>query len=313
MESSHIKQFAAIGEAMIELSHQDVSSLKLAFAGDTLNTTVYLTRLAQGLLNTYYVTALGVDPYSDQMIQTWEQEGINTSLIERFSDKLPGLYLIRTDHQGERTFYFYRAQSAARELFRRQLTEQRLNHLTGMHYLYLSGIALAILDSDARERLWSTLEIAKQRGATIIFDTNYRPILWPDVETARSVIEKTLPLVDIALPTFSDEQMLFCDETPPLCAQRLRAYGIKEIVIKCGGQACFVHTSEQEDWIPAQHVETIVDTTGAGDSFNAGYLAARLLHGKTVKASTEFGHRLAAIVITHPGAIIGRTQMSHLF
>ncbi len=308
-----MKQITVIGEAMLELSHQSDTSLALSFAGDTLNFALYLRRLLPNkAFNVHYVTALGDDVYSDSMLKTWQQEGLNTDLIYRVKNKLPGLYLIRTDEVGERTFYFYRQNSAARELFKANSTIDLVSCLLTMDYLYLSGITLAILDDEGRERLWQLLEKAKQKGAKIVFDTNYRTSLWPDVESAKTIIKRTLNYVDIALPTFEDDRALFGDVSPEVCAQRLLKSGVTEVVVKCGSAPAVVATIGQEkERVPACSIEKIVDTTGAGDSFNAAYLAARLLGFEPIKAA-RWGHQLAAIVVTYRGAIIPLAVMPHL-
>ena len=307
-----MKQIAVIGEAMLELSHQSDTSLTLSFAGDTINFATYLRRLLPiESFDIHYVSALGCDSYSDAMLKNWQQEGINTDLICRLRNKLPGLYLIRTDETGERTFYFYRQNSAARELFKADSSIDLAQRLLAMDHIYLSGITLAILDSDSRERLWKLLEKAKPKGAKIVFDTNYRASLWSDVESARTIIQRTLNYVDIALPTFEDDRALFGDVTPEACAQRLLKNGITEVVVKCGSEPAIVATiGEEIKRIPACSVEKVVDTTSAGDSFNAAYLAARLLGIEPIKAA-QWGHQLAAIVVTYRGAIIPVTVMPH--
>lgn len=307
-----MKQIAVIGEAMLELSHQSDKALALSFAGDTLNFAIYLRRLlSRESFDIHYVTALGCDPYSDSMLKNWQHEGINTDLVYRLENKLPGLYLIRTDEVGERTFYFYRQNSAARELFKTDATNNLEEHLLAMDYLYLSGISLAILDAKSRERLWKLLEKAKKKGIKLIFDTNYRASLWPDAASAKAAIGKTLKYIDIAFPTFVDEQSLFGDPTPKACAKRLLENGITEVVVKCGIEPALVVTISGQENIPACVIENVVDTTGAGDSFNAAYLAARLRDIDPLKAA-QWGHRLAASVITYPGAIIPLKKMPHL-
>lgn len=306
-----MKQIAVMGEAMLELSHQNDAALTLSFAGDTINFATYLRRLLPiESFDIHYVTALGCDSYSDAMLKNWQQEGINTDLICRLRNKLPGLYLIRTDEAGERTFYFYRQNSAARELFKTDATLDLSQRLLTMDYLYLSGITLAILDGNSRERLWKLLEKVKQKGAKIIFDTNYRASLWPALVTARTVIKQTLNYVDIALPTFEDERTLFGDVSPEACAQRLFKKGITEVIVKCGSEPALVATIDQKERIPACSIEKVVDTTGAGDSFNAAYLAARLLGINPIKAA-QWGHQLAARVVAYRGAIITLAAMPH--
>ncbi|WP_342220022.1 sugar kinase [Rickettsiella endosymbiont of Miltochrista miniata] len=310
---SKIKQIGVIGEAMLELSHQTPTSLSLSFAGDTLNFAIYLRRLLQNqAFDIHYVTALGQDAYSDQMLLNWQTEGIKTDLVHRLENKLPGLYLIRTDDKGERTFYFYRSDSAARELFKGDNRIDLSQQLTEMDYLYFSGISLAILDVASREYFADILKKAKQAGAQIIFDTNYRASLWPNADSAREVIQAFLKYVDIALPTFIDDQLVFGDATPEATAQRLLENGVTEIVVKCGAEPALVATLNHQQRVPSCLVDKVIDTTAAGDSFNSAYLAARLLGFDPVKACL-CGHELAAKVITQSGAIIPRTIMPNLF
>ncbi len=306
-------QFAAIGEAMVELYHQQEKTLRMSFAGDSLNTAVYLARLfpfTQTKIN--YITLLGTDPYSDMMLAEWQREGIHTEFIEQLPSKLPGLYLIRTDEKGERTFYFYRSQSAARELFHPAHATKMEAVLPRMNYLYLSNITLAILEPEKYQRLLVLLKKAKTNGATLIFDTNYRPSLWPSIETARQLTEEIMQWVDTALVTFDDEQKLFGDSTPEQCVKRLHQFGAKEVVVKCGAEPCVVSVAGEQHWIPARRVEKVVDTTSAGDAFNAGYLAARWQNHSPM-AAARYGHALASCVIQYPGAIIPADKMPVLF
>jgi 2-dehydro-3-deoxygluconokinase len=308
-----MKKFAAIGEAMLELSHQTERTLSLSFAGDTLNMSLYLARLlppAQAQI--YYATALGDDPYSDLMLAEWQRENINTQLVARLPHKLPGLYLIHNEQSGERRFYFYRSQSAARELFHNTQADVLCGTLSTMDYLYFSAITLAILDETSRDRLLVTLQAAKMQDAIIIFDSNYRPALWPDLKTTQETIKKFAPYIDIILPTFADEQAIFNDQTPQACAKRYHQWGIKEVVIKQDSKPSLISTLEKQTFVSAEKVERIVDTTAAGDSFNAAYIAARLLHIPPETAA-QHGHRLASVVIQHKGAIILKEFMPQLF
>lgn len=307
-----MKQIAVIGEAMLELSHQSDTTLALSFAGDTLNFAIYLRRLLPTeSFDIHYVTALGCDSYSDSMLKNWQEEGLNTDLVCRLKNKLPGLYLIRTDEEGERTFYFYRQNSAARELFKSCAMFDLAENLLTMDYLYLSGITLAILDDTGREYLWGLLEKATQKGIKIIFDTNYRASLWDDAKSARAAIEKTLKWVGVALPTFVDEHSLFGDMTPEASVQRLLKNRMTEVVVKCGAEPVLIATMGMQKRVPARLIEKVVDTTGAGDSFNAAYLAARLLDIEPIKAA-QWGHQLASTVIAYPGAIIPQEAMPDL-
>jgi 2-dehydro-3-deoxygluconokinase len=306
-------KFAAIGECMIELFHQDANHLAMSFAGDTYNVTLYLARYAPLVpLQVNYLTALGDDPYSSMMLAVWQQEGIHVEHVQRIAGMLPGLYFIRTDKDGERHFYFYRAQSAAKRLFYAAHIENILAELVHYQYLYFSGITLAILDDTSRARLFTLLGDARRNGATIVFDTNYRPALWDGPETARAVMRQALSLVDMALVTLDDEQKLFGEPTPEACIARLQSWGVKEVALKLGAAGCVVATAHGLQTVPGMWVEKVVDTTAAGDSFNAAYLAARI-KGFAPEKAAEFGNRLAATVIGYAGAIIPKEKIPKLF
>ncbi len=305
-------RIACVGECMIELNQRDPATLALAFGGDTLNTALYLARInPPGRLAVDYVTALGYDPYSDEMLAMWRAEGIGTAQVARLPGKLPGLYLIRLDRRGERRFFYYRSAAAARELFRDAATAPLLAALPGYDLVYFSAITLSILSDAARDRFFAALGAAREAGHRVAFDGNYRPAGWPDAATARRVVERFLTRVDIALPTFEDEQRLFGDADPAATVARCAAYGVAEVAVKLGAEGCLTDCAGKRRHVAVPERIVPVDTTAAGDAFNAGYLTLRLA-GRAVEAAALAGHRLAAAVIRHPGAIIPRAAMPHL-
>jgi len=108
-----MSKVACIGECMIELKQAEGGLCSRGFGGDTLNTAVYLARLGAGV---DYITALGDDVLSDEMIAGWAAEGVGTQRVLRLPGKLPGLYMIQTDAKGERRFFHWRDSAAARSL-----------------------------------------------------------------------------------------------------------------------------------------------------------------------------------------------------
>ncbi|MBP0944870.1 sugar kinase [Pseudomonas alliivorans] len=302
-----LPRVALIGECMIELQQHADGSLHQSFGGDTLNTAVYLARLL-GSGQVDYVTALGDDSFSDAMCKVWSEEGIGLGKVQRLPGRLPGLYCIQTDGSGERRFLYWRNEAAVRDCFMTPAAEPILAALTSYDVLYFSGITLAVLGAEGRSRLLAMLAKARSRGAKVAFDNNYRPRLWASVEHAREAYLACLPYVDLALLTEDDEQALYgyTDTEQLLTAYRQR--GIDEIVIKRGAQSCIVETDGKRFEIPTQKVERVVDTTAAGDSFSAAYLAARL-KGEHPQQAAEAGHRLAGIVIQHPGALVPKSVM----
>ncbi|MEM7044516.1 MAG: sugar kinase [Pseudomonadota bacterium] len=300
---------ACIGECMVELAHRGPLSLQMAFGGDTSNTAVYLARLTEGLgISIDYVTALGDDSYSDAMLAFWRDEGVGIDLVTRLPGRRPGLYTIRTDGQGERSFTYWRGEAAARELLRDGPDVKLASRLADFDLVYLSGITLSILDREQRTALLDILDGVRQAGGKVAFDGNFRPAGWPGDDAARHWFREALQRSDIALPTFDDEQALFGDADAAAVAARLHTWGVAEVVVKTGVAGCLLSTEDGASIIPTTPVDPVIDSTAAGDSFNAGYLAGRLLAMPPAEAA-DVGHRLAAAVIQHRGAVIPKGAM----
>lgn len=305
------KKIAVIGECMIELS-QKGADVSRGFGGDTLNTSVYIARQVDAdKLAVHYITALGNDNFSQQMLDAWQQENVQTTLTQRLEHRLPGLYYIETDASGERTFYYWRNEAAARFWLESEQSEEICAELAQFNYLYLSGISLAILDSASRSKLFALLEKTRANGGKVIFDNNYRPRLWASKEETQQVYQQILTHTDIAFLTLDDEDALWGEKPIEEVIQRTQAAGVNEIIIKRGADACLVAIKgEAVIEVPAVKLpkEKVIDTTAAGDSFSAGYLAVRL-SGGTPTAAAERGHLTASTVIQYRGAIIPKDAM----
>nr|WIE89005.1 sugar kinase [Mesorhizobium sp. WSM4875] len=288
---------ASIGECMLELSGQAGPHWRMGFAGDTFNTLWALHALSPGRLATY-VSAFGDDPFSRDQIAFLAQNGIGIGSSPVIAGARPGLYAI-TLTGAERAFTYWRSDAAARQLASDAVALAK--SLENQALVYFSGITLAILDDAARKTLLSAVATARAAGSLVAFDPNYRPRLWPSRETAQAAILEALAVADIALPTFPDEQMLFGDEAPETTARRLGGV-VGEVVVKNGEQPALIAVDGASETIEAVHVASPVDTTGAGDSFNGGYLAARLAGHAPVDAVRR-AHRVAAAVVQVRGAL----------
>jgi 2-dehydro-3-deoxygluconokinase len=287
---------------MVELSELPDGRLTRAYGGDTLNTAVYLARLG---VTVDYVTALGDDPFSQEMLEAWRQEGVGTAQVQKLPGRVPGLYLIRRDARGERSFFYWRGEAPARELFALPSTPALMETLAGYDLLYLSGISLSLYGETGRARLLETLQRARARGGLVAFDTNFRPRGWPDRAVARVAYQRTFAEADIVLASTEDLELLFGAANPPELLERAQA---SELVVKLPELACRVLAPGVDVTVAAGPVSGVVDTTAAGDSFAAAYLAARLA-GEAPAAAARAGHRLAGTVVRHPGAIIPRAAM----
>jgi 2-dehydro-3-deoxygluconokinase len=294
---------ACIGECMIELKQAGAGLYSRGFGGDTLNTAVYLARLGVAV---DYVTALGDDPLSDEMIAGWQAEGVGTAKVARLPGKLPGLYLIMTDASGERRFFHWRESAAARELLDLPETESLLHSLSGYDLVYLSAITLSIFTESGRGRLLAALREARARGTRIAFDTNFRARGWPDPGIARRVFREAFETADIALASTEDLLPLHPGESAEGLLGKIPT---GEAVLKLAEPVSIVRVEGASQRVEAAPViARVVDTTAAGDSFAAAYLAARLAGAAPMEAA-HAGHRLAGVVVCHPGAIIPRSAM----
>lgn len=302
MTSPALRKIACIGEVMLELVEDENGDPVLGVAGDSYNTAVYLARsLKDADVSTAYVTALGTDPYSDKIMSAMRDHGLNTEFVERRATHLPGIYAVHTNDVGERSFSYWRSQSAARTLFEPPC-DVTLDSLKSFDLVYLSGISVAILPAETRQALLTWIDGYRAQGGKLAYDSNYRPRLWDDRETAQSVTQAMWSRTDIALPSVDDEMELYGDASEKDVIARLKAFGVTMGALKRGAAGPLDLAGEVE-MRAAPSVVNVVDTTAAGDSFNAGFLAA-LARGQGAAAALDAGHTLASVVIQHRGAII---------
>ena len=293
-----------VGEVLIELARGGDGTFAPSCGSDAFNTAIYLARAG---LDVGFATAVGDDSYSDSVLALAAAEGISSDLILRVPGRLPALSLADRNPAGARTMSYWRDGAPAGELFELPEWMRVADGLTKARFIYFTGITLSLYSANGLGRFFAVLEVARQQGTKVAFDGNFRPAGWRgDLARTRTVFMEALKRVDIALPAFDDEAVLWGDPSPESTVARLQAFGIGEIVVKNGPNSALVATGASQEFVPVPEVLVPVDTTAAGDGFNAGYLAARLSGSDPVQA-VGAAHHLAGSVIRHPGALLPRT------
>ena len=293
----------SVGECMVEMAPAgSPGQYQMAFAGDTLNTAWYLARLCPDW-QVDYLTSVGDDALSEDMVAFLQQSGIGTAHITRLPNRTVGLYMISLV-AGERSFAYWRGQSAARALAQDGATLDAA--FAGADLVYLSGITLAVLDGDGRDILMACLAKARKSGVRVAFDPNLRPRLWANDAEMCEVVTQAGTHSDIVLPSYEDEAAFFGDTSPEATRDRWLAGGADTVIVKNGGDAiCFAQRGATGVVMP-EPVMQVVDTTAAGDSFNAGLLAG-LAAGKAADDMITKGCQVAGQVIRGRGALVDIT------
>ena len=293
----------AIGEVMAEIRQEPAVGFRVGFAGDTFNTAVYCARESGPSARVGYCTRVGADPLSRAFLDAAREEGIDVAQVGVDGQRSIGIYAVSTDETGERSFHYWRSESAARRLF---ASGESPETLPAASIVYLSGITLAILQPSARARLIAHLRGLRAGGAChVAFDSNYRPRLWEDAAEARGCVGEMWEVADIALPSADDEIALFGDADEEAVIARFAARDWRGCAVKRGAAgpvSPLLPRDAHPDFAPSPRV---VDTTAAGDSFNGGYLAA-LLRGEDEGRCLLAGHEIASRVVGAPGALIAR-------
>lgn len=303
-----MKGIASIGECMLELTGSG-ADWRMGHSGDTFNVIWTMRALLPADRPADYVSAFGDDAFSAQQLAFFAENGVGTAASPRIPGARPGLYAISLDG-AERSFTYWRADAAARRLA--DNGELLAKSLENRALVYFSGITVAILDDAPRKTLLDAIAAARRAGSLVAFDPNYRPRLWASQDAARAAIDSALAVADIVLPTFPDEQALYGDAEPAATAKRIEKAGPNEIVVKDGAEPALVMAGTGSTMVAATHVANPVDTTGAGDSFNGGYLAARLAGHDPVEAARR-GHRVAAAAVQVRGALAPAAVLREAF
>lgn len=285
----------ALGEPMVEFNQTGEGAGRLylqGFGGDTSNFAIAAAR--QGA-RVGYISALGDDPYGAMLRGLWMAEGVDHADVHTDPEAFTAIYFVTHDAQGHH-FHFFRKGSAASRMTPAHLPRERIAQARVLH---LSGISLAISDS-ACETGFAAMEVAREAGVAVSFDTNLRLKLWPLVR-AREVMTEALRRCDIALPSLDDVRALTgMDDADALVDHCLRL-GARVVALKLGEEGALVASAQERHRI-APHPCQPVDATGAGDTFGGAFVA-RWVAGDTLLQAGRYAAVAAALSTQGYGAV----------
>jgi len=290
----------ALGEPLVEFTAEERGSLgtmrtfRRGWGGDTSNAAVAAARLGSSV---GYVTRLGSDEFGRSFLALWQGEGIDTSRVVIDSEAFTGVYFVAFEDDGVHDFTYYRQGSAASRLRPADLDP---DYLGGARVLHVSGITQAISES-CRQATQAAIATAKERNVSVSYDANVRPKLAPLPEL-RETFESTVELADIVFVSDEDLRYLYGDAPVDRSVEEMLTHGPRMVVVKTGDRGCRVMESDGgRESVPAFPVRP-VDTTGAGDSFDAGFLV-RWLDGSRPRQAAEFANAVAALTSSGLGAV----------
>jgi len=307
-------EVVGMGEALIDfvatepVSYVEVSAFKKCFGGAPMNTLVGVARLGS---SSGAVTAVGEDPFGEFLIQELKKNEVDTSHVKVERGRRTTIaFVANKPATGERSFVFYRRPWVAGTADSALTIENAdLDYISKASILHVSGFSLS--QNPSRRAVLSAVEHARRVGVKVSFDPTLRVDVWNSERTVRRLYNQMLRLSDIA--TFSQEEaaFIFGTDSPDKAAETALKYGVGAVGMKLGADGALVETREgRKVHVPAFDVR-VVDTTGAGDGWNAGLLVG-LLKGWDLKTCVIVANAVGALVVTRHGAIAALPYMTDL-
>ena len=284
-----------LGEPLIEFNRPregDGRTWLQGFGGDSQNVAIAAAR--QGA-SSGYLTSLGQDWMGDAFLELWKAEGVDASQVSRHPTAPTGVSFVTHSEAGHK-FDYLRKNSAASLMRPESLP---VGYIAGARFLHLSAIGQAISES-ARNTSDAAIVAARAAGVKISYDTNLRLRLW-DLDTARRIIDATIARCDIALPSLDDSQQLTSLREPEAIVDFYLGLGAPLVALKMAGEGCLIATADERIRL-ACHPVTLVDATGAGDTFDGAFLA-RLLAGDDLESAGRYANVAAALSTEGYGAV----------
>jgi fructokinase len=248
----------------------------------------------------WFWTRVGRDPFGDALVATLEAHGVPDRFVERDPEAKTTLAFVEHADDGERAFTFYRDDTADTRLEPGAVPD---DVLASVGWVSVGGVTLAA--DPARTATFDLVERARERGATVVFDPNARPELWDD-EFA-SVVERAFARADVVKATPADLAAAGLVGDAKALAAAVHDAGPHTVLLTRGEAGAVASATADAPWGPATvehpgYPVDPVDTTGAGDAFTAGALAA-LADGESLSSVLAFANAVAAVTTTADGAM----------
>jgi len=284
-----------LGEPLLEFNQIQENNKKAyipGFGGDTSNTAISIAR--QGM-SVGFISKVGKDQFGRELLELWKRETVDSSHVSIHPEAPTGVYFVTHDADGHH-FTYYRSGSAACQMTPLDIPKEDLSQTRILH---LSAITQAISGSSC-ETAFAAIHQARKNGVKVSYDTNLRLKLW-SLDCARDVINRTVPLCEVLLPSLEDATSLTGLIDPKEITDYYLELGAKLVVLKQGSLG--VRVSDGKDNLHIHgHTVKAIDATGAGDIFDGAFLSEWLRRGDPF-AAAEYANAAAAISTTNYGAV----------
>ena len=289
----------SIGEAMIEISNIKNSLYNQSFAGDTLNFCNYLDKKK---LNAFFLSAIGKSEINQSLLDFVKSKNISTKYIKQINQFEIGLYLIKNKDNGEKQFFYWRDESAAKHYFNNIDFLNLYKELKNFDYIYFSGITLSIIHISKLSNFIKLLNLLKSKKIKIVFDFNIRPSRW-NKKNLNNFLDSVLKYVDICFLSGEDMNYWKNKNNIKSYEQIVRKYKLKHSIFRKNAKFTYVFLNKTRYVFKNKLLKTVVDTSGAGDGFNAAYLSNFIVNNDPVLA-LKAGSSLGSKIVMKKGAIV---------
>ena len=289
----------SIGEAMIEISNIKNSFYNQSFAGDTLNFCNYLDKKK---LNAFFLSAIGKSEINQSLLDFVKSKNISTKYIKQINQFEVGLYLIKNKDNGEKQFFYWRDESAAKQYFNNIDFLNLYKELKNFDYIYFSGITLSIIHISKLNNFIKLLKLLKRKKIKIVFDFNIRPSRW-NKKNLNIFLDSVLKFVDICFLSGEDMNYWKNKNNIKSYEQIVRKYKLKHSIFRKNAKFTYVFLNKTRYVFKNKLLKKVVDTSGAGDGFNAAYLSNFIVNNDPVLA-LKAGSSLGSKIVMKKGAIV---------